>query len=50
MWATWLWIKLNSKCQLETQLDNQFNFKNTEERKYKRQEEHALYNSYSDQR
>ena len=24
MWATWLWIESNSKCQLETQLDDQF--------------------------
>ncbi len=27
MWATQLWIELNSKCQLETWLDNQSNLK-----------------------
>ncbi len=25
MWATWLDLDLNSKCQLETQLDNKSN-------------------------
>ncbi len=26
MWVTQLWIELNSKCQLKTWLNDQFNF------------------------